>query len=70
MIELLMHRLSQLAPHQIAVLLAYPAFWLWMIIDCKRHEPRKVLWMIILFVPFGVCAYYIHRVVRRHRPNG
>ena len=65
MIDLLMYKLSQLALHEIAVILVYPAFWLWMIIDCKRYEPRKVLWMIILFIPLGVCAYYIRRVKRR-----
>ena len=69
MVDEVLFRLSRLGLHEILILAAYPLFWLWLVLDCWKHEPRKAPWMIVLLIPFGACAYYVHRIRRRSRAN-
>ncbi len=51
--------------------IAFLAFWVWMVIDCVKHEPTegndKLIWILILMFMncLGALIYYIFR--RRER---
>ena len=53
----------------------YPAFWLWMIIECATKETVKgderLTWLLInIFVPFGWLIYMIVRRPKRIKQAG
>lgn len=54
--------LELLSLHEFLVILVYTLFWIWMVVDCTLHEPRKFIWLPVLVVPFGVSAYVILRL--------
>jgi hypothetical protein len=43
--------------------LLFPAFWLWMLIHCARHDPDRGMWLWILFIG-NVPAALVYFVVR------
>ena len=53
----------------ILVSLALFGFWLWMLLDCSKKEPRgttRTIWLfVIVLVPFGAVVYLLARKLWR-----
>lgn len=51
-------------------------FWIWMLIDCARHEPRegndRVVWVLIIAIThlLGALIYYFIRRPERIKTYG
>ena len=49
------------------------AFWIWMLIDCIRHEPRegndRLVWLIVIVAAklVGAVVYFFARFRKRAR---
>jgi hypothetical protein len=52
------------------------AFWIWVLIDCARHEPRKgndrIVWVLIIALTHlvGALIYFFARRPERIREHG
>ncbi len=49
------------------------AFWVWMLVDCIRHEPRdgndRIVWLIVIVAAKFVGALVYFFVRRSRRPS-
>jgi predicted membrane channel-forming protein YqfA (hemolysin III family) len=51
----------------IMLILSMTVVWLWMLFDCLRYEPDKVVWLLII-VFTGIVGAFIYLFARR-RPR-
>jgi cytochrome bd-type quinol oxidase subunit 2 len=50
----------------ILLIFALSGVWLWMLIDCIRHEPDKAVWLVVIIL-LGILGALVYLFARRMR---